>query len=146
MRLIFLFLVFVTGSYGVAQIRQLPVKDSLRTTKKLMVNERNTARSSASIVLANEIQLRLQSIVNRYKGQPSTDTVWINLKRDAVFYLDSLYRTGKFAGNKPEECFFVKTGVEVTSQQEIAVNIKVLVAGYALLKPAEFSLLRFYVK
>lgn len=53
------------------------------------------------------------------------------------------YRNGLLAGKKIEEAYFAKCNTETMTQKDIADGRLVLIAGYALLKPAEFEIRRF---
>jgi SOS-response transcriptional repressor LexA len=53
------------------------------------------------------------------------------------------YRNGLLTGTKIEEAYFVKCNAQTMTQKDIADGRLVLIAGYALLKPAEFEIRRF---
>ncbi|WP_407528087.1 hypothetical protein PDL71_08570 [Lacibacter sp. MH-610] len=53
-------------------------------------------------------------------------------------------RTGALTGaGQQEQAFFVQCNVQTMTQKDIADGRLVLIAGYALLKPAEFEIRRF---
>lgn len=84
-----------------------------------------------------------------YKGirwavfEPNGPPLWAGLRTSIEAFLMDLFRQGALQGAKPEHAFFVRCDRETTTQNDInrgKLNIEV---GIALLKPAEFTILRF---
>lgn len=65
--------------------------------------------------------------------------VWQALKNGVNGYLNSLWRRGAFAGNTPEESYFVQVGLGETMTNEDILNGRMIVnIGLAVARPAEF--------
>jgi hypothetical protein len=58
--------------------------------------------------------------------------------------LDGFWRTGALIGSgRQEQAFFVQCNAQTMTQKDIADGRLVLIAGFALIKPAEFEIRRF---
>lgn len=74
--------------------------------------------------------------------EPNGDRLWEQIRLNLVAFMDGLFRQGAFAGDKPEEAYFVKCDSETTAQVDIDRGIVNIIVGFAPLKPAEFVILK----
>ena len=88
------------------------------------------------------IKAELDKIVTAYISQPNTAATWAQIKGTAEGFLYTYYLNGKLMGTKKEQAFYVKMGTETMTAADVANKKMILVAGIAVLKPAEFTLIR----
>jgi uncharacterized protein len=76
--------------------------------------------------------------------EPNDSNTWVKVKGMIESFLTKQWRVGALAGAKPEHAFYVKVGLGITmSAQDILegkINIEI---GMAVVRPAEFVILRF---
>lgn len=76
--------------------------------------------------------------------EPNDRTTWIKIKTMVDNYLVLLWRQGALAGMKPEQAFFVNCGHGQTMTSQDILDGKLIVEiGLAVVRPAEFIILRF---
>jgi phage tail sheath protein FI len=70
--------------------------------------------------------------------------LWIKIKSMIENYLIDKWRDGALAGAKPEEAFFVNVGLGSTmTAKDILAGLLIVEVGIAVVRPAEFIILRF---
>lgn len=76
--------------------------------------------------------------------EPNDAKLWTNLKSMVENYLTLKWKDGALAGAKPEQAFFVNVGLGITmTPQDILEGRLVVEIGMAVVRPAEFIILRF---
>lgn len=76
--------------------------------------------------------------------EPNEMTTWQKAKLAIENFLFTLWKQGALAGNKTDEAFFVHVGLGQTmTAQDIADGRMIIEVGVAVLRPAEFIILRF---
>ncbi len=75
-------------------------------------------------------------------GEP----LWAKIRAATDDFLQSLFRAGAFQGATPREAYFVRCGLDTTSQAEMAQGTTNLLVGFAALKPAEFLVIRLAIR
>lgn len=79
--------------------------------------------------------------------EPNDAGLWVKIKAMIENYLTLKWRDGALAGSKPEEAFFVHVGLGKTmTQQDILEGRLIVDIGMAVVRPAEFIVLRFMHK
>ena len=73
--------------------------------------------------------------------EPNGAKLWDALRQSVSAFMSQLWRSGAFAGRKPEEAFFVKCGADTTTAAEIAEGVVRIEIGFAPLRPDEFVIL-----
>ncbi len=68
--------------------------------------------------------------------------LWHAVRQDVAAFLQTLFRAGAFAGQTPDDSYFVKCGADTTTQNDIDEGRLILEIGIAPLRPAEFVILR----
>jgi phage tail sheath protein FI len=72
---------------------------------------------------------------------------WLRVKGTITNFLTDLWRQGALAGDKPEQAFFVKIGLnETMTAQDILEGKLIVQVGMAAVRPAEFIVLQFMHK
>lgn len=76
--------------------------------------------------------------------EPNDAKTWVRVKGMIENFLTKLWRDGALAGAKPEHAFFVKVGLgETMTAQDILEGIMNVEIGMAVVRPAEFIILKF---
>lgn len=72
---------------------------------------------------------------------------WMRVKSTINSFLTDLWNQGALAGEKPEQAFFVKVGLnETMTAQDILEGKMIIQVGLAAVRPAEFIILQFMHK
>jgi phage tail sheath protein FI len=76
--------------------------------------------------------------------EPNDANTWVKVKAMIENFLVLQWRAGALMGAKPEEAFFVKVGLGATmTQQNVLEGEMIVEIGMAVVRPAEFIILRF---
>lgn len=84
----------------------------------------------------------LNSILSKYKSEPDNAVTWSRIRYEMDNYFLNLFLRGCLAGSRSADAYYVKIGLNTMNAADIAAGRKVVVAGYALLKPGEFEVVR----
>jgi len=78
------------------------------------------------------------------QGFVSNDTnVWAAIRQSVESFLHTLWLNGALQGDKPEQAFFVRLGLDQTmTAADIAAGRIIIEVGVALVRPAEFTILK----
>ena len=91
--------------------------------------------------------LHLEESLHRGLGwvvfEPNAEPLWSAVRRLVTDFLLGLYREGALVGSKAEQAFFVKCDRTTMTQHDIDSGTLVCLVGVALVRPAEFVILRF---
>jgi len=75
--------------------------------------------------------------------EPNDANTWIKIRVMVENFLTNLWRKGAFQGAKPEHAFYVRVGLGQTmTTQDILEGKAIIEIGMAVVRPAEFILLR----
>ena len=74
--------------------------------------------------------------------EPNNEALWLQIRRSTEEFLLDLFRRGAFAGLTPKDTYFVKCDRSTMTQNDIDNGRLNIVIGVALVKPAEFVILR----
>jgi uncharacterized protein len=76
--------------------------------------------------------------------EPNDANTWVNVKAMIENFLVVQWRDGALAGSKPEDAFYVRVGLGTTmTAQDILEGRMIVEIGMAVVRPAEFIVLRF---
>lgn len=76
--------------------------------------------------------------------EPNDANTWVKVRGMIENYLTQKWREGALAGATPKEAFFVRCGLGVTmNSQDILEGRMIVEIGMAVVRPAEFIILRF---
>ncbi len=76
--------------------------------------------------------------------EPNNANTWVKVKAMIENFLIVQWRAGALVGSKPEHAFYVKVGLnETMSVQDILDGFMIVEIGMAVVRPAEFIILRF---
>lgn len=87
----------------------------------------------------NMIGESLYSALQAVVFEPNNHKLWASLRASVGNFMDGLYRSGAFQGEKASDAYYVQCGLDSTmTQGDIDAGIVRVVVGFAPLKPAEF--------
>ncbi|MFC3417263.1 phage tail sheath family protein [Algoriphagus hitonicola] len=93
------------------------------------------------------IEQSIKTALISWSSEPNNPSTWNAIKMSCENFMVSLWREGGLAGAKPEDAFFVRVGLGQTmTQQDILDNLLKLEIGVAMIRPAEFIILRISQK
>ncbi len=76
--------------------------------------------------------------------EPNDLNTWTQVKSMIEIFLTQQWRAGALMGTTPEEAFFVKVGLnETMTQFDIFEGRMIVEIGMAVVRPAEFIILKF---
>lgn len=75
---------------------------------------------------------------------PAVEATWAEVRRAAEEYLFALWRDGVLLGTKPEHGFFARCDLTTMTQADIDNGRLVLLVGLAVVRPAEFIIIRIF--
>ena len=79
-------------------------------------------------------------------AQPNEPPLWTDIRADVDHLLGRLWREGAFQGTAPRDAYVVRCGLgETMTQTDVDRAVVILEVGIALLKPAEFIVLRIHL-
>lgn len=74
--------------------------------------------------------------------EPNDEPAWATLRLQVGAFLHGLFKRGAFAGQRPQESYFVKCDRTTMTQGDIDAGLVNVEVGFAPLKPAEFVVVR----
>lgn len=74
--------------------------------------------------------------------EPNGDTLWANVRAAISDFLYNEWRSGALLGSKPEEAYFVRCDRTTMTQDDLDHGRLICLIGVAMVKPAEFLILR----
>ncbi len=79
--------------------------------------------------------------------EPNDANTWIRIKVMIENYLTTLWQQGALQGSKPEHAFYVAAGLGKTMTALDIIEGRLIVEiGMAVVRPAEFIILRYSIK
>ncbi|MCB2182637.1 MAG: phage tail sheath subtilisin-like domain-containing protein [Desulfobulbaceae bacterium] len=95
----------------------------------------------------NMVEESVKKSTNWAVFEPNDASLWTKIKAMIENYLTLKWREGALTGAKPDEAFFVNVGLGTTmTQQDILEGRLIVDIGMAVVRPAEFIILRFMHK
>lgn len=92
----------------------------------------------------NMVEESCQNASRQFVFEPNDANTWIRVKGMIDNYLTNLWRAGALQGAKPEHAFYTAVGLNQTMTQDDILNgLLIVEIGLAVVRPAEFIILRF---
>jgi len=92
----------------------------------------------------NMVEESVKKASSRFVFEPNTANTWVRVQGMIENFLVQQWKAGALAGSKPEEAFYVRIGLGSTmSAQDILEGKMIIEIGMAVVRPAEFIVLRF---
>jgi hypothetical protein len=102
-----------------------------------------SSRIVRSETVKDKVTKGIDSILSALSGMPNNPSTWTLAKSRITDFLLLKYRDGKLVGSKDSEAFYVKVDASTMTQADINSGKLVAEVGFAVVKPAEFEMLRF---
>lgn len=79
--------------------------------------------------------------------EPNDHKLWASLRSNIEAFMNGLWRSGAFQGEKASDAYFVRCGLgDTMTQDDIDRGQVIVIVGFAPLKPAEFVIVRIQQK
>lgn len=79
--------------------------------------------------------------------EPNDHRLWSSLRLNIDSFMNGLFRSGAFQGEKASDAYFVRCGLgDTMTQGDIDRGQVIVIVGFAPLKPAEFVIVRIQQK
>lgn len=92
----------------------------------------------------NMVEESVKRSTGMFVFEPNDGNTWVKVKGMIDNFLTNLWRQGALAGAKPDQAFFVKVGLgETMTAQDILDGFMNVEIGMAVVRPAEFIILKF---
>jgi phage tail sheath protein FI len=128
-------------------IREFPGKGVLVWGARTLAGNDNEWRYISVRRTVSMIEHSIQNGIHFVAFEPNEPKTWNSVKSTCSNFLNGLWRQGGLAGAKAQESFFVKVGLgETMTSQDILDNNLIVEIGMALVRPAEFIIIRIKLK
>ncbi len=92
----------------------------------------------------NMVEESAQNACRQFVFEPNDANTWVRVKGMIDNFLTNLWRVQALQGEKPEHAFYTRLGLNQTMTQDDILNgIMIVEIGLAVVRPAEFIILRF---
>jgi len=92
----------------------------------------------------NMVEESTKKATSQFVFEPNNANTWVKVRAMIENFLTLQWRNGALAGAKPEHAFFVRVGLGQTmSAQDVLEGRMIVEIGMAVVRPAEFIILRF---
>lgn len=92
----------------------------------------------------NMVEESVKKASEPFVFEPNDANTWVKVKAMIENFLTIQWRAGALMGSKPEQAFYVKVGLgETMTQQNVLEGEMIVEIGMAVVRPAEFIILRF---
>jgi phage tail sheath protein FI len=135
----------VTGSgKSVNAIRMFTGKGVLVWGARTLAGNDNEWRYISVRRFYNMVEESVKKATEPFVFEPNDKNTWTKIKTMIENYLTLKWRDGALMGAKPEEAFFVHVGLgETMTALDILEGRMIVEIGMAVVRPAEFIILRF---
>lgn len=134
----------VNGGKSVNAIRSFTGKGILVWGARTLAGNDNEWRYVSVRRFYNMVEESVKKATERVVFEPNDANTWIKSKAQIENFLNNLWRQGALAGAVPEQAFFVNVGLGTTmTAQDILEGRMIIEIGMAVVRPAEFIILRF---
>ena len=132
------------NSRGVNCIRTARAAESLLWGARTLAGD--GASSAWRYIPVRRTALYIEASLARGLGwavfEPNARPLWTAIRQHVDSFLLTMFRQGAFQAATPEEGYFVKCGLDTTTQEEVDRGRLNIVVGFAPLKPAEFVIIK----
>ena len=134
---------------GINSLREIPSAGPVIWGARTLIGDDQHASEWKYIPVRRTILFIEESL---YRGlqwvifEPNDEPLWDQIRLNVGTFLNNLWRQGAFQGSTPKEAYFVKCDHNTTTQQDINNGTVNLLVGVAMLKPAEFIIIKLQIK
>ncbi len=134
----------VTGGKSINAIRAFTGKGTLVWGARTLLGNSNEWRYISVRRFYNMVEESVKKSTYWAVFEPNDANTWIKVKSMIENYLNQKWRDGALAGAKPDDAYFVNVGLGITmTAQDILNGIMNIEIGMAVVRPAEFIVLKF---
>lgn len=95
----------------------------------------------------NMVEESVKRALRRFVFEPNNRNTWVSVRASIESFLEVQWRAGALLGNTPKDAFFVRVGMpETFTEAEMLDGFMVVEIGMAVVRPAEFIVLKFMHK
>ncbi|MCI4670768.1 MAG: phage tail sheath subtilisin-like domain-containing protein [Bacteroidia bacterium] len=95
----------------------------------------------------NMVEESVKRSLFRFVFEPNNPNTWVSVRASIESFLETQWRAGALLGNTPDDAYFVRVGVpETFTEAEMLDGYMVVEIGMAVVRPAEFIVLKFMHK
>jgi len=106
----------------------------------------NEWRYISTTRFCNFVEKSVRKSAESFVFEPNDANTWVRIKGMCENFLIQLWRTGALLGNKPEQSFYVKVGLNSSmTANDILEGKMILEVGLAVTRPAEFIIVKLSV-
>jgi len=125
-------------------IRSFPGKGVMVWGARTLAGNDNEWRYIPVRRFFNMVEESVKNATEQFVTERNDANTWTKIKAMIENYLITLWRSGALAGAKPDEAYFVKLGLgETMTARDIQEGKMIIVIGMAVMRPAEFIILRY---
>lgn len=136
-----------TGGKAVNAIRYLTGRGTVVWGARTLMAESNEWRYINVRRFFNFVEESVKKSSYRFVFEPNDANTWVNMRAMIENFLTLQWRAGALQGAKPEHAFFVRVGLGQTmTALDILEGRLIVEIGMAVVRPAEFIVLRFMHK
>ncbi|MDF1695252.1 MAG: phage tail sheath C-terminal domain-containing protein [Saprospiraceae bacterium] len=133
-----------TGGKSINAIRYFTGNGTLVWGARTLDGNSNEWRYISVRRFFNMVEESVKKASEFFVFEPNDANTWIKIKSMIENFLILQWRDGALMGAKPEDAFFVKVGLGETMSADDVLNGKLIVEiGMAVVRPAEFIILKF---
>jgi uncharacterized protein len=136
-----------TAGKSVNVIRQLAGRGTVVWGARTLDGNDNEWRYVNVRRFFNFVEESVKKATYRFVFEPNDANTWVKVRAMIENFLTLQWRAGALQGSKPEQAFFVRVGLGQTMTPDDVLNGRLIVEiGMAVVRPAEFIVLRFMHK
>ena len=133
-----------TSGKSVNAIRAFTGKGTLVWGARTLAGNDNEWRYVPVRRFFNMVEESVKKATAHFVFEPNDANTWVKVRSMIENFLTLQWRAGALAGAKPEEAFYVMVGLNRTmTAQDILEGNMIVEIGMAVVRPAEFIILRF---
>ena len=133
-----------TSGKSVNAIRSFTGKGTLVWGARTLAGNDNENRYVPVRRFLNYAEESIKKATAAFVFEPNDATTWVKVRSMCESFLTKEWRDGALAGAKPEHAFYVLIGLNQTmTAQDVLDGYMIVEIGLAIVRPAEFIVLRF---
>lgn len=133
-----------TSGKSINAIRSFTGKGTLVWGARTLAGNDNEWRYVPVRRFFNMAEESIKKATEQFVFEPNDANTWVRVRAMIENFLILQWRAGALAGAKPEQAFYVRIGLGQTmSASDILNGLMIVEIGMAVVRPAEFILLRF---
>ena len=132
------------GGKSVNAIRTFVGKGNLVWGARTLAGNDNEWRYISVRRFFNMAEESIKKATEQFVFEPNDKNTWVRVKAMIDNFLTTQWRAGALAGPTPEKAFYVSVGLgETMTAQDILEGNMIIEIGMAVVRPAEFIILKF---